>query len=72
MVPAAGTMTRAKVQSWIHMTGAILFGAGVALVLLKRESFIAAPIVGSFITVAAMALFALIVFRTSMASTSTA
>ena len=72
LVPAAGTMTRAKVEGWLHMRSAILFSTGVALKLLKGKSFIAAPIVGSFIMVAAMALFALIVFRTSMASTFTA
>ena len=67
LVPAAGTMTRAKVQGWLHMRSAILFSAGVALKLLKGKSFIAAPIVGSFIMVAAMALFALIVFPAGVA-----
>ena len=47
------------------MIGAILFPAGVAVVLLKGEAFVAAPIVGSPIVVAAMVLFAVIVFRTS-------
>jgi hypothetical protein len=46
------------------MIGAILFPAGVAVVLLKGEAFVAAPIVGSLIAVAALALFAVIVFRT--------
>jgi hypothetical protein len=36
-------------------------------VVLKGTSFIAAPIVGSLIVVAAMALFAVIVLRTSRA-----
>jgi len=49
------------------MIGAILFPAGVAVVLLKGEAFVAALIVGSPIVVAAMALFAVIVFRTSRA-----
>jgi hypothetical protein len=65
LVPAAGSMTLAKVQGWLHMIGAILFPAGVALVLLKGPSFGAAPIAGSLIVVAAMALFAVIVFRTA-------
>ncbi len=47
------------------MIGAILFPAGVALVLPKGDSFIAATIVGSLIVVMAMALFAVIVFGTS-------
>jgi hypothetical protein len=67
LVPEAGTSMLAKVQGWLHIVGAILFPAGVAIVVLKGTSFIAAPIVGSLIMVAAMALFALIVFRTSRA-----
>jgi hypothetical protein len=63
LIPAAGATTLAKVQGWLHMTGAILFPAGVAVVLLKGPSFEAAPIAGSLIVVAAMALFAVIVFR---------
>ena len=65
LIPAAGTTTLAKVQGWLHMIGAIVFPAGVALVLVKGPSFEAAPIVGSLIVVAAMALFTVIVFRTS-------
>jgi hypothetical protein len=67
LVPAAGTTTLAKVQGWLHMVGAILFPAGVAVVLLKGPSFEAAPIAGSLIMVGAMALFVVIVFRTSRA-----
>jgi hypothetical protein len=63
LVPAAGTTTLAKVQGWLHMVGAILFPAGVAAVLLKGPSVEAAPIAGSLLVVAAMALFAVIVFR---------
>jgi hypothetical protein len=64
LVPAAGTTILAKVQGWLHMIGAILFPAGVAAVLLKGPSVEAAPIAGSLLVVAAMALFAVIVFRT--------
>jgi hypothetical protein len=67
LVPAAGTTTLAKVQGWLHMIGAILFPAGVAAVLLNGPSFEAAPIAGSLIVVAAMALFAWIVFRSARA-----
>jgi len=49
------------------MIGVVLFPAGVAVVLLKGEAFVAAPIAGSLIVVAAMALFTVIVFRTSRA-----
>jgi hypothetical protein len=65
LVPAAGTTTLAKVQGWLHMVGAILFPAGVAAVLLKGPSVEAAPIAGSLLVVAAMALFAVIAFRTA-------
>jgi hypothetical protein len=65
LIPAAGTTTLAKVQGWLHMVGAILFPAGVAAVLLKGPSVEAAPIAGSLLVVAAMALFAVIVFRTA-------
>jgi hypothetical protein len=67
LVPAAGDTTLAKVQGWLHIAGAILFPAGVAIVTLKGASFIAAPIAGSLIVVGAMALFAVIVFRSARA-----
>lgn len=67
LVPAAGTSVLAKVQGWLHIVGAILFPAGVAVVILKGASFIAAPIVGSLILTAAMALFTVIVFRSARA-----
>jgi len=67
MVPEAGTIALAKLQGWLHILGAILFPAGVAIVVLKGTAFIAAPIVGSLIVVAAMALFVVIVLRRSRA-----
>jgi hypothetical protein len=67
LVPAAGNSVLAKVQGGLHIVGAILFPAGVAIVVLKGTSFIAAPVVGSLIAVAAVALFAVVVFRTSQA-----
>jgi hypothetical protein len=65
LVPAAGTTALAKVQGWLHIAGGILFPVGVAAVLLKGPSVEAAPIAGSLIVVAAMVLFAVIVFRTA-------
>jgi hypothetical protein len=67
VVPAAGATTLAKVQGSLHILGAIVFPAGVALVVLKGPSFIPAAVAGSLIVVAAMALFAVIVFRSSRA-----
>jgi hypothetical protein len=65
LIPAAGTSTLAKVQGWLHIVGGIVFPVGLALVLLKGHSFEFAPMVGALIMVAAMALFAVVVFRTS-------
>ena len=69
LVPGAGTTTLAKVQGSLHIAGGILFPLGVAAVLLKGPSVEAAPIAGSLIVVAAMVLFAIIVFRTARATT---
>jgi hypothetical protein len=65
LIPAAGTGTLAKVQGWLHIIGAIAFPIGVAIVIVKGEALVAIPIVGSLIVTAAMALFAVIVFRTA-------
>jgi hypothetical protein len=67
LVPDAGSSVLARIQGWLHILGSILFPAGVALVILKGEAFTAAPIAGSLIVTAAMALFAVIVFRSSRA-----
>jgi predicted oxidoreductase len=67
LVPAAGDSVLAKWQSWLHIAGSILFPVGVAIVIGKGEAFIILPIVGSLIVLAAVALFGLIVFRTSRA-----
>ncbi len=67
LVPAAGNTALAKLQGWLHIVGAFLFPAGVAIVVLRGTSYIAAPIVGSLIVLAAVALFALVLFRSSRA-----
>jgi hypothetical protein len=67
LIPAAGLSFLAKVQGSLHIIGGILFPAGVAIVILKGDSFIMVPVVGSMTVVAATALFAVIVFRTSQA-----
>ena len=67
LMPAAGSSGLAKAQGWLHIIGGILLPAGVAMVVTHGTGFIAIPIVGSLITLAAMALFAVIVFRTAQA-----
>jgi hypothetical protein len=68
LVPAAGTTWLARIQGWLHIAGAIVFPAGVAVVLTRGPAFEAAPIAGAVIVVAAMALFAVNVFRTARVS----
>ena len=65
MVPLARDSALAKWQGWLHIVGAILFPVGVAVVIRKGEAFIVLPIIGSLIVLVAVALFGLIVFRTS-------
>ena len=67
LFPAAGQTTLATIQGWLHIVGGILFPVGVGIVVLKGDSYIAFPIVGSLIVITATILFATIVFRTSKA-----
>ena len=64
MVPLARESALAKWQGWLHIAGSILFPVGVAVVIRKGEAFMVLPIIGSLIVLVAVALFALIVFRT--------
>ena len=70
LVPQAGASRLAKLQGWLHMVGAIVFPVGVGIVITKGESLAAIPIIGSLIVSAAVALFVVIVFRTTSAATS--
>lgn len=67
LIPGAGATLLAKIQGALHIGGGILLPAGIAVVVLKGHSYEVAPIVGSLVTVAAMLLFVVIVFRTSRA-----
>jgi hypothetical protein len=67
LVPRAGADVLARAQGWLHIIGSILFPVGIAVVVLKGTAFIVLPIAGSLIVLAALALFAVIVFRTSRA-----
>jgi len=62
VVPAAGSGPLATAQAALHIAGAIVLPIGVALVLTGGTGIVV--IVGSLIVLAAMALFAWIVFRT--------
>src|SRR3569623_1452497 len=65
LMPAAGSTGLAKLQGTLHIVGAIVFPAGVALVVLQGTSFIAVLLAGALIVGTAMALFVVIVFRSA-------
>lgn len=67
LVPAAGRLAMATVQGAMHIAGALLFPAGIALVILKGHSYEITAIAGSLVVIVAVALFVAIVFRTSRA-----
>lgn len=67
LVPAAGRSAMATVQGSLHVAGALVFPAGIALVTLKGHSYEIAAIAGSLIVIVAVALFVAIVFRTARA-----
>ena len=69
-VPEAGASRLARIQGWLHMVGALLFPGGLAVMLLNGHHLVFLPIIGSFIVVAAMALFAVIVFQTTQQPTA--
>jgi hypothetical protein len=64
-VPRAGGSRLAKPQAVLHIIGAILFPIGIALVTVKGQELVIVPIMGSLIVVAAVVLFAVILFQTS-------
>ena len=66
LIPEAGESLLAKIQGALHITGAIVFPLGIAAVLTwgpAKVEFLA--IGGALIVLAAIALFAWIVFRTT-------
>jgi hypothetical protein len=65
IVPAAGAGALAKIQAALHITGAIVLPIGIVLAFTGGTEIVV--IVGSFIVLAAMALFSWIVFQTSAA-----
>ena len=65
LFPQAGASPLAKFQGGLHIAGAVLFPLGIAIVLTKGASFEAFPIVGALVVLIAIALFAVIVFRTT-------
>jgi hypothetical protein len=65
LVPQAEIGTLPKVQAGLHIVAAVIFPAGVAMVLSWGPSYEIAAIIGSLFVLAAIVTFAVIVFRTS-------
>jgi hypothetical protein len=65
LVPQAEIGTLPKVQAALHIVAAIIFPAGVAMVLSWGPPYEIAAIIGSLFVLAAIVTFAVIVFRTS-------
>jgi hypothetical protein len=72
-VPEAAAGMLAKLQGFLAMLGAVVFPAGIACVTLgDHQRFLPVVVAGSLIVFAAMALFAVIVFRTGGAGQAAA
>jgi hypothetical protein len=70
LIPLAGRSLLAKVQGTLHIVGGIMFPVGIGITLLANHAYMAIPIIGSLIMLAAMALFVVIVLRTERSGTA--
>jgi len=64
-VPAAESSRLARPQAWLAIIGGVLLPAGIGAELAIGPQYESVIIIGSLCVLAAMALFAVIVFRTS-------
>jgi len=67
VMPKTADMALARVQGWLHIAGSLFFPVGIALTLSNGHPFEFFAIFGALIVLAAMILFAIIVFRTARA-----
>ena len=67
MIPAAGATPLARIQGGLHIAGAVLFPAGIALSITQGPAYMPVPVVGSLVVTAAVVLFGVIVVRTARA-----
>ena len=72
LVPEAGESLLAKIQGALHITGAIVFPLGIAAVTWGPAKVEFLAIGGALIVLAAIALFAWIVFRTTTVASHSA
>ena len=64
-IPAAEALGLAKAHAYLHIVAAIVLPTGVAALTLYGPAYEIIAIVGAFIFLAAMALFAIVVYRTT-------
>ncbi len=69
VVPTVGRSQLARIQGWLHIVGGLMFPIGIGITLLANHTYMAVPIIGSLIMLAAMVLFVVIVLRTERAAT---
>jgi hypothetical protein len=67
LTPEAAEGWLAKAQAGLHITGAVVLPLGLACMLTRGPQYEPIVVAGSLIVFAAMALFAVIVFRTTAA-----
>jgi hypothetical protein len=68
LVPAAGEGLLATTQGFLHIVGAIVLPAGLAAMLSWGPGYELIVVIGSIVVFVAMALFAVIVYRTTAAA----
>ncbi|MGB7089821.1 MAG: hypothetical protein WBL57_07790 [Methylovirgula sp.] len=62
-VPTAAASRLAHVHAWTAMAGAIIFPIGIAAILLGGQAYLPITVIGSLVVLAAMALFAVVIFK---------
>jgi hypothetical protein len=62
-VPDAAQSKLAYAHAWAAMAGAIILPIGIAAIILGGEAYLPITIFGSLVALAAMVLFAVVVFR---------
>jgi hypothetical protein len=67
VIPAAGATVLARLQGWLHITGAVLFPVGIALSISQGPAYMPVAVVGSLVVTAAVVLFGFIVIRNARA-----
>jgi hypothetical protein len=61
-VPKAAASSLAYVHAWTAMIGAILLPVGITAILLGGQTYLPITVIGSLVELAAMVLFAVVVF----------